>query len=144
MSVLKVGQILWLKIRFNNNGDVSSCEHPYLILEITEKELKTVEVGQLDSLKAYKLAYKSNKPIYVTNPNETVLYKDSYIQLDNKISIEYFDELIKFRKTADTLSEKRLKNIIDDYHEFHNTHIIAVEKVVYISKDELLCYNSNY
>ncbi len=140
MSELAVGQVLWLKIRFNNNGDVSNIEHPYLILDIDDG-VKLLEVGQMDSLKPYKLIYRSNKPIYITNPNETVLTKDSYIQLDNQIQIEYFDDLKKFRKTEDTLSQARLAAILTDYKEYRENHIISPEKSVYLTKSEIMQYN---
>ncbi len=141
MNDLHVGQILWLKIRFNNFGNVSAIEHPYLIVDIADGEIKTVEVGQMDSLKPYKLAYLSNKPIYVTDPMETVLEKDSYIQLDNKITLEYFEELLKCRRTTDTLSEKRLQEILKAYHTYHETHIIEDAKIVYMSKEEIIKLN---
>ncbi len=141
MNQLKVGQILWLKIRFNNSGDISNTEHPYLILEI-DNSVKLIEVGQIDSLKPYKLVYRANKPIYITNPTETVLTKDSYIQLDNLIQIEYFEDLKKFRRTNDTLSQGRLSSIISDYKEYHNNNIISPIKSVYITQDELLQYNT--
>lgn len=141
MSELVVGQILWLKIRFNNNGDIAKIEHPYLILAINDG-IKLVEIGQLDSLKPHKLIYRSNKPIFITNPTETVLTKDSYIQLDNQIQIEYFEGLKKFRKTEDTLSQVRLSSILSDYNEYHRLNIISPEKSIYLTQEELLQYNN--
>lgn len=89
MKDLVVGQVLSLKIRFNNNGDIALKKHPYLIVDIDEK-LGVVEIAQLDTVegKEYKAMMKSNKVIYCDNPSETVIDKDSYIQLDNSFQIE--------------------------------------------------------
>lgn len=142
MMDLQIGQILWLKIRFNNNGDISTVEHPYLIVDITTDGIQTVEVGQIDSLKPYMLAYKANKAIYVTRPAETVLYRDSYIQLDNKLVIEYFEGLSAFRRTAATLSRGRLRDVLNAYKAYHENNIIDPERSVYMTREEILKYNS--
>lgn len=64
MSDLVVGQVLSLKIRFNNQGDTAARPHPYLVVGVDE-ELGTIEIAQLDSLKGkeYKAAMRSNKTI---------------------------------------------------------------------------------
>ncbi|MCM1105723.1 MAG: hypothetical protein NC355_02150 [Blautia sp.] len=81
MSDLEIGQVLSLRIRFNNEGVISTTCHPYLIVDI-DTEFNTVEIAQLDSLagKEFKAAMRSNKVIYCDNPQETVIDKDSYIQ----------------------------------------------------------------
>lgn len=91
MKDLVIGQVLSLKIRFNNNGDISRKKHPYLIVGIDEI-LGVVEIAQLDTLygKEYKAIYTSNKVIYFDNPIETVIDKDSYVQLDNSFQIRIF------------------------------------------------------
>ena len=142
MMDLQIGQVLWLKIRFNNYGDISEVEHPYLIVDITTDGIQTVEVGQIDSLKPYMLAYKSNKAIFVTRPNETVLYKDSYIQLNNKLVIEYFDGLSAFRRTTNLLSRGRLADVLKAYKNYHANNIIDPERSVYLTREEILKYNS--
>ena len=53
MSVLEVGQVLSLRIRFNNAGDISQKRHPYLIMDIDEELI----------MKAMKLT-KTNKYIW--------------------------------------------------------------------------------
>ena len=45
MSDLEVGQMLSLRIRFNNTGTISQKRHPYLIMDIDE-EFNTVEIVQ--------------------------------------------------------------------------------------------------
>lgn len=135
--MVKIGQVLWLKIRFNNEGTVSSTEHPYLILQIETDNVTLLEVGQLDSLKPFKLVYTSNKPIYKDDPPETVISKDSYIQLDNKIQLEYYIGLEEFRRTEDTLSAEKLERILRAYEKYHAEHIIDPNKIVYLTKEEL-------
>lgn len=55
--MIEVGQVLSLKMRFNNSGLISVTKHPYLVIEIND-EFGTVEIAQLDSLKGkeYKAA----------------------------------------------------------------------------------------
>ena len=64
MKDLSIGQVLSLKIRFNNHGDISKSKHPYLIVEI-DTSLNVVEIAQLDSLagKEFKASMKTNKII---------------------------------------------------------------------------------
>lgn len=135
--MIRIGQVLWLRIRFNNEGTVSGTEHPYLVLQLETGDITLVEIGQLDSLKPFKLAYKSNKPIYKDDPLETVIYKDSYIQLDNKIQLEYYPGLESFRKTEDTLSAEKLNKILYEYKKYHTEHIIDPNKIVYLTKEEI-------
>ena len=42
--MIEVGQVLSLKIRFNNSGTVSTRKHPYLVVGIND-EFGTVEVA---------------------------------------------------------------------------------------------------
>lgn len=72
--MIEVGQVLSLKIRFNNSGTISRVRHPYLVIEIND-EFGTVEIAQMDSLegKEYKAAMRSNKTIFCDNSNETVI-----------------------------------------------------------------------
>ncbi|MCD8011912.1 MAG: hypothetical protein LUG99_01805 [Lachnospiraceae bacterium] len=144
MSDLEVGQVLSLKIRFNNNGTFSTVRHPYLIVDI-DREFNTVEIAQLDSLKGkeYKAAMKSNKVIYCDNPPETVIDKDSYVQLDNTFKLELYDELVKYRRQSDKLSSEKLNGagkkvgVLVAYKNYHKSHEIDENKQVYMSKSEL-------
>ena len=140
---LKIGQVLVLRMRFNNSGAISNVRHPYLIVDIN-KELNYVEIAQIDSLegKEYKAAFKSNKVIYSKNPPETVIDKDSFVQLDNLFRIEYCSELESYRRQEDTLTEERLEDVIKAYVNYHNTHEIDENKNVYLEKEELLDLNT--
>ena len=143
MKDLEVGQVLSLKIRFNNLGDVSTTRHPYLIVDV-DNEWGLVEVVQLDSLegKEYKAAYKSNKIVYCDNPTESVIDKNSYVQLDNTILLEYFDGLDKFRRQKDKLSHAKLQYVIREYKHYHAHHQISENKQVVMDKEEILRLNT--
>ena len=128
MSGLEVGQVIVAKIRFNNSGLKSSARHPYLIVGIDEG-LRTIEIAQLDSLegKEYKAAMKSNKVIYCDEPIETVIDKDSYIQLDNTFLVELYGDLTRYRRQNDVLKS---------YQSYHENHHIDENKQVYMGKEE--------
>ncbi len=137
--MIEVGQVLSLKIRFNNSGMVSQAKHPYLVVGIND-EFGTVEVAQMDSLegKEYKAAMKSNKAIYCDNPDETVIDKDSYIQMDNTFLLENHAGLEKYRRQKDKLSDKKLADAILSYQEYHRANHIDENKQVYMSMEELI------
>lgn len=142
MRELEVGQVLSLKIRYNNNGDSSSTKHPYLIINVDDS-LGVIEVAQIDSLagKEYKAAFKSNKVILNSNPIETVIDKDSFIQMDNIILIEKCEELKGYRRQIDKLSAQKLQSVITAYKKYHETHEIDENKTVYMDKSEIVSLN---
>lgn len=137
-STVEVGQVLSLKMRYNNSGDVSSVVHPYLIVSVNH-ELNVVEIAQLDSLrgKEWKAFKWGNKPIYATNPAETVIDKDSYIQMDNTLLLENCSGLERYRRQTDKLSRRKLDDVVKAYREYHRTHQIDEDKQVYMSMEEL-------
>lgn len=132
---LIVGQVLWLKIRYQKEK-ISNIKHPLLIAKINKK---TIELIAIDKIKGqlYNLYYPFNKYISCTNPIEKVISKDSYAQLNNKILVEYFEDLKKYRKTLKTLSKNKLKELLKDYFEYQKNTIIKEERKVYINKYEL-------
>ena len=142
MGDLSVGQVLWLKIRFNNDGLVSETRHPYLVIDI-DWDVGVIEVAQMDSLegKEFKAMRRSNKVIYNDNPPETVIRKDSFVQLDNLFQLEYFDDLLRFRRTADRLSEDKLNAVIGAYTNYHNRYHIDENKIVYMTREEIELMN---
>lgn len=142
MSRLEVGQVLSLKIRFNNSGEISTVKHPYLIVDINDS-LNVVEIAQLDSLtgKEHKAAFRSNKVIFNRDPVETVIDKDSYIQMDNIIRIENCSELENFRRQIDKLSADKLQKVIASYKKYHEMFEIDENKNVYMDKQEILSLN---
>lgn len=138
MIDLEIGQVLSLKIRFNNDGVVSKSRHPYLIIDI-DMEFATVEIAQLDSLagKEYKAAMRSNKVIYCDEPYESVIDKDSYVQLDNSIKIELYEGLTKYRRQKNKLSQKKLNGVLQAYRSYHTKYAIDENKQVYMTQIEL-------
>ena len=85
--MIEIGQVISLKIRFNNSGTVASVSHPVLVLKIDE-EKNILEVAHIDSIteeKKWKALLKTNVTIKKSNPPETVIDKDSFVQIDNII-----------------------------------------------------------
>ena len=144
MNDLKTGQVLWLKIRFNNSGTISNVVHPYLIASI-DNEYNTVEIIQMDSLKGkeWKAMFKSNVTILNTDPVEEVIRVSSYAQMDNTFTVENYDGLVKYRKTSAILSENKLKSVLQRYNLYHNTHTIDENKIVFLSSEEIERLNQN-
>lgn len=142
MSVIAVGQVLSLKIRYNNSGLCSGTKHPYLVIAIDE-DFGYVEIAQLDSLegKQHKASMRCNKTIFADNPKETVIDRDSYVQLDNILRIEDCIELLNYRRQEDKLSEEKLSIVLKAYQRYHDTHEIDENKNVYMDKTEILRLN---
>ena len=141
MPDLEQGQVLWMKIRFNNTGDTASYEHPYLILEI-DQQMGTVEVAQIDSVEhksRFKLISRTNK--LISCAGETVLYKDSYAQLDNTFKLENCPELKNYRRCPDKLTPAKLQEVLTAYRAYHYQHTIDANKSVYMDKAEILALN---
>ena len=138
MNELEIGQVLSLKIRYNNEGLTATKKHPYLIVGV-DKELNTVEVAQLDSLrgKEYKAMRKSNKIIYSDDPDETVIDQDSYIQLDNTFRIENSQHLLNYRRQESKLSDDKLSDVLDSYKKYHEDNDIEDNKNVYMTINEI-------
>lgn len=80
---------------------------------------------------------------FLDSDNETVIKMDSYAQLNNTLTIEYFPELIKYRRTTDKLSKEKLNDLINDYNEYHNENFISDERIIHMSKEEILKLNKN-
>ncbi len=142
-SDIEVGQVLALKVRFNNHGDVARSAHPYLVVDL-EEDLEVVEIAQIDSLKGkeWKAFRRSNKVIYSTDPTETVIDKDSYVQLDNTLQVEDFSGLERFRRQKDKLSAVKLADVLRAYRDYHATHEIDEAKNVYMNQQEILELNT--
>lgn len=141
-SDIEVGQVIALKIRFNNSGDIAKSAHPYLVVEIDE-ELGVIEIAQLDSLagKEWKAFRWGNKPVYATDPAETVIDQDSYVQMDNTIKIENCRYLERFRRQRDKLSANKLQEVIFAYRRYHERHEIDENKNVYMDCVEIMALN---
>ncbi|MBQ9206490.1 MAG: hypothetical protein IJ158_07230 [Treponema sp.] len=138
---IEVGQILSLKIKFNHRpGTISSTRHPYLVVGV-DSVRNRIEIAQIDSLecKEYKAAFRSNK--VVSCDGETVLDKDSYVQLDNKFTIENASDLERFRRQPEKLSNKKLSEVLSAYTSYQCGHSIDSNKCVDMSISEILSWN---
>ena len=140
---LEIGQVLWLKVRYKTNV-VADVVHPMLvaIIDISENIIEVIALDKAQN-KVYQLYSEANRFIDHENPHEEVISVDSYAQLNNKLTIENFPELIKFRKTTKKLSEKKLSELIQDYKKYHHDNIIADERKVHMTKEEILKLNEN-
>ena len=137
---IEPGQVLILNMQVNNSGTILN-KHPYLVM-YTNNEY--IEVAQMDSLegKEFKAAKKSNKIILNENPIETVIDKDSYIQLDNLLRIEYFDEIAKMRPRNDKLSKDKFDEALQAYKDYQLKYSIDENKQVYMFKNEIIKINA--
>lgn len=143
---LQIGQVLSLKIRFNNNGQIAQIKHPCLIVDINNDD-NYVEIAHIDSLKGkpYKAMFRGNKAIFNNNPVETVIDEDSFVQLDNTIRIEMCAELENnYLRQPDTLSATKLNDVLTAYKNYHNNNIIDANKNVFMDRNEILLLNQHH
>ena len=136
---LKVGQILWLKVRYQIDK-VSDTKHPMLIAEINDEYIEVIAIDKTAG-KLQNLYYPYNRYINSENPKETVLYEDSYAQLNTKITLENFENLKNYRKTTDLLSKTKLNELLNDYKNYQNNNRIREERIVHMTKYEILELN---
>ena len=143
--MIEIGKVISLKIRFNNSGAVASVAHPILVLNI-DKEKNVLEVAHIDSIteeKKWKALLKSNVTIKKTNPDETVIDKDSFVQIDNIIQLENFPKLENKRRQIDKLSYEKFNKILKRYNEYKNNEWIDDNKKVFMSKEEIIALNED-
>lgn len=114
---IKVGQVLWLKIRTDINV-ISRNRLPVLVIDISDK---FVEVIALESI-SNKSKISKNYNYFISLCDETVILRDCYAKLDAKITIGYTDELKRARKTLDTISKDKLDDILSKYNDYHVKH----------------------
>ena len=83
---LQVGQVLWLKVRYQVDMFAKEA-HPMLIANIKDNYIEVIAIDKTAG-KLQNLYYPYNKYINCENPRESVIYEDSYAQLNNKLTIE--------------------------------------------------------
>lgn len=86
---------------------------------------------------------KSNVTIRKNNPYETLIDKDSFVQVDNIIMLENFFGLEKKRKQKDKLSDEKFNKVLKRYSEFKNNELIVDDKKVFMTKEEIISLNSD-
>ncbi len=143
--MIEIGQVISLKIRFNNSGLVANVSHPVLVLAI-DKEKNILEVAHIDSIteeKKWKILLKTNVTIRKTNPPETVIDKDSFVQIDNIIQLENFPKLETKRRQTDKLSGEKFNKVLQRYNEYKDNEWIDDNKKVFMSKEEIKSLNED-
>ena len=111
-----------------------------LIAKINDDYIEVIAIDKTAN-KLQNLYYPYNHYINSDNPKETVLYEDSYAQLNTKLTIENFDDLKKYRKTKDILSKTKLNELLNDYEDYQNNNKIKEERIVHMTKSEILKLN---
>lgn len=104
-----------------------------------------IEVIALDKTfgKLHQLFHRYNFYINSNNPKEKVILEDSYAQLNTKLTIDKIDELKKSRKTIDKLSDKKLKNLLDEYENYQKVYNLDEQRIVHMTKEEILNLNQD-
>lgn len=138
-SNLKIGQVLWLKVRYQIDK-VADVKHPMLIADIKDDYIEVIAIDKTAG-KLQNLYFPYNIYINSQDPKETVIYEDSYAQLNTRLTIENFSELSNYRKTTDTLSKNKLVELLQKYKEYQSENKIREERIVYMTKYELLELN---
>ena len=138
---LEVGQVLWLNVRYQTDI-ISKVPHPMLVA-IANIEDNNIEVIAIDKAKnkLHQLFSEANFFINSDDPKEKVIQVDSYAQLNNSLTIEYFPELVKFRRNKAKLSKNKLDELLEEYNKYHSNNIIPDERIVYMSKEDILKLN---
>ena len=134
--MLEIGQVLWLKIRFNNDGEIAKSKHPYLIISVNDDYIEAVQRDTIKG-KERKAILRSNKVVDIENPQETVFDESGFVQLDNKFTFENYDELSNYLQTTDKLSQEKLKDVISEYIEYQEKYGVEENKIVHMTKDEI-------
>ncbi len=73
---------------------------------------------------------------------ESVIYEDSYAQLNPKLTIDKIAELKKSRKTNNKLSKKKLEYVLNEYKEYQLKYNIDEHRIVHMTREEILDLNS--
>ena len=55
----------------------------------------------------------------------------------NSFQIQCFEGLSKYRRQIDTLSDKKLQEVLEAYTTYHETHEINDDKLVFMSRTEI-------
>lgn len=139
LDQLEVGQILWLKVRYQI--DVVSCvKHPMLIAKVESDYIEVIAIDKTFG-KMHQLYHNYNYYIDSKNPKETVIFEDSYAQLNTKLTIDKIEELKNSRKTIDKLSKIKLYDILTEYDNYQKKYTIDEQRIVHMNKKEIFDLN---
>ena len=110
------------------------------------KEKNILEVAHIDSIteeKKWKALLKTNVTIKKSNPPETVIDKDSFVQIDNIIQLENFPKLETKRRQTDKLSNEKFNKVLKRYNEYKDNEWIDDNKKVFMTKEEIISLNED-
>lgn len=145
MNKIEVGQVLWLKLKFQADGEYSKTVHPYLVVNINDNGTANfVNLLQFDSLEGKEWRIQSNKYMVImnTDPKEDVIFKDSFLRLDSIFLVENFEELKEFKRNEAKLSKNKLERVLFKYNNFvaEGNHIPDSRQIMY-KKADILDHN---
>ena len=139
MGDLEIGQVLWLKVRYQIDV-VSTVNHPMVIADIKNDYIEVIALDKTKG-KLHQLFHYYNFYISYENPKVDVINEDSYAQLNAKLTIDNIEELKNSRKTLKKLSSKKLNELLKEYNDYQNNHNLEEQRVVHMSRDEILKLN---
>lgn len=140
--IMKLGQVVWMLCKMNNDGFVTRNKRPFIIVEINCEE-SYIEFAPLSKIedKMHKVFYKSNHLVKQDNPTERVISKHSIVQLDNPVQIEYCEEIKRCLSVEDTLTDYKLDSLIAALKSYRNANELEELRCVYLTKDEFCSLN---
>ena len=104
---------------------------------------KVEHINSIIEEKKWKALLNTNVTIKKSDPEEIVIDKDRFVQIDNIIQLENFPKLETKRRQIDKLSDKKLKKVLDKYLEYKENEWIDDNKKVFMSKEEIISLNEN-
>lgn len=138
---IEIGQVLWLNVRYQIDV-VSDVKHPMLVAKIENDYIEVIAIDKTAG-KVHQLFHKYNLYINSEDPKESVIYEDSYAQLNTKLTIDKIDELKKARKTKAKLSSDKLKEVLTEYSDYQYKYGIDEHRIVHMTSKEILELNSD-
>ena len=133
---LEIGQILWLKVRYQIDV-ISEIKHLMLIAKIEKDYIELIALDKTAG-KLHQLYHHYNYYVDSKNPKESVIFEDSYAQLNTKLTIDKIDELKLSRKTLNKLSENKLNIILDEYQNYQNKYGVEEQRIVHMTNNEII------
>ena len=136
---LEIGQILWLKVKYQIDV-ISEVKHPMLIAKIATDYIEVIALDKTAG-KMHQLYHNYNYYINSEMPYETVIYEDSYAQLNTKLTIDKIEILKKARKTNSKLSPAKLSDLLTEYKNYQMKYGVDEQRIVHMTETEILNLN---
>lgn len=110
---------------------------------VAKVENDYIEVIALDKTagKMHQLFHNYNQYINSENPHESVIFEDSYAQLNTKLTIDKIEELKNSRKTLKKLSKEKLNNLLTEYKIYQDKYGVEEQRIVHMTNNEILYLN---